>query len=445
MLAMKIQDLTTEELKNLRTEELKNAVPAGPPAGRAGRQERTWFIRSYVHTFFGFLVFLFLSLSWLWVISGQVIAEEKPDELYFINKMGLMWLQEGDRGAMGFIWRPGIMHGRLKMGLDVNVLLSDQQIPGLDRAILRYAEYDTEGTGFRYGEIEDVSLGYGLLMSNYSTNNPGSTLISNRALGLKTYYTSDLVAAYSIATVGSVFGLRFTERIYPNLILGETYVFDSNGIQNVQTGSGTVNIPSESGGSLDLTIPILGTRFLGGEPSFYSELAYLSGRGLGLAAGVVLKYELLNLGATYLRAERVMTHQNFVPRYFNEQYEVNPLNLSSAEAYSSKEGYLFQLKTILFNLIKLTTTYEDYSGSNPVLGVDLEIQPTKQGYGKLSFLQANFQGIRYIPAESSGIVMAKFAYKLDELTSVGVLYKQATDPSQYKVTHSKMFSIQRIF
>jgi hypothetical protein len=297
----------------------------------------------------------------------------------------------------------------------------------------------------KYGPVERTTLGYGLLMNNYASDDLGPMLPSNRQMGIKAYYNSHSFAFVGLATASSLYGFRFTQQFDSRYILGQTYVYDGNGLTDIKVGTAMVNYTQESGLSFDLTVPV-DRIILGGKPSIYSEVAFLSGRGSGLSLGFFNEYDLLNLGTTYFRAERIFTTGNFVPRYFNEQYEVNPMDLANSPiANKSKDGYLLQVKTVLFDAFRLKTTYEDYEESNPLLSMQLDFPSSRQGFATLAYYQVNFQGVRTMPVNSGGVVMAKFSHQIEPTLNIEIEYKQVSDPFEARVYDSKVFLVQKIF
>jgi hypothetical protein len=81
----------------------------------------------------------------------------------------------------------------------------------------------------RYGVLENITWGHGLLVKNYTTRPPSSVILSNENAGLKGYVDLDYSKIIAMGTKTNIYGGRIEERVHPFLNLGQHYISDSDG------------------------------------------------------------------------------------------------------------------------------------------------------------------------------------------------------------------------
>jgi hypothetical protein len=356
-----------------------------------------------------------------------------------IGGIGIGWIKVGTREVATIAWRPDFKFGPWGLGADVNLALGDNKPEGYENAVLRYVEYDDLKKGLRYGVLDGVTLGHGLIMKNYSTKVGSQVLLTNEQMGFKGYLDMDKNIVRAMATRSNIYYLRLEQRINPMLTLGEYYVTDSTGRKITQTDGTVKQFPSVSAIGVDARMP------LPANLEGYAEAGQLMNYGNGLSAGVSWAYDIMVANASFL-AEYRLLNKGFVPAYFSADYENNPVDLASAEASgNTKNGYLAQLGVNALGLMSLSLVYEAYQDSNATLTGDLTAkffdQLTVRGYYK----QPNFVDYRSITLEQGAVLGADVAYKVNPYTSLITHYKKAYNPSSGQVEATQYYEIALSF
>jgi hypothetical protein len=352
-----------------------------------------------------------------------------------IGGVSLGWIKVGTREVATLAWRPDFKLGAWGAGFDVNLALGDNKPEGYENAVLRYVEYDDFKKGLRYGILDSVTLGHGLIMKNYSTRVGNSVLPVNEQTGLKGYVDLDKNIVRAMATKSNIYYLRLEQRINPLLTLGEYYVTDTTGRRIIQTDGTTRAFPAISAIGVDAVMPL--PLNLEG----YAEAGQLMNHGNGYAAGVSWGYDLLVANASFL-AEYRMLDKGFVPAYFSADYENNPVDLTSAEASGKpKNGYLAQLGINALGLMNLGLVYEAYQDSNATLTGDLTAKFTDQLMVRGYYKQPNFIDYRSITLEQGAVMGADVAYKVNPYTSLITHYKKSYNPTTGQVESTQYYEI----
>ncbi|MFA5113658.1 MAG: hypothetical protein WC529_05115 [Candidatus Margulisiibacteriota bacterium] len=352
-----------------------------------------------------------------------------------IGGISLGWIKVGSREVATLAWHPDFKFGAWGAGFDVNLALGDNKPEGYETAVLRYVEYDDFKKGLRYGILDGVTLGHGLIMKNYSTRVGNSVLPVNEQTGIRGYIDLDRNVVRAMATKSNVYYLRLEQRVNPLLTLGGYYVTDSTGRKIVQTDGSTRLFPSVSAVGVDAVMPL--PLNLEG----YAEAGQLMNHGNGYAAGLSWGYDLMVANASFLAEYRVLD-KGFVPAYFSADYENNPVDLASAEASgSTKNGYLAQLGVNALGLASLSLIYEAYQDSNATLTGDLTAKFTDQLTVRGYYKQPNFVDYRSITLEQGAVLGADVAYKLNPYTSLITHYKKSYNPVTGQVEATQYYEI----
>jgi hypothetical protein len=352
-----------------------------------------------------------------------------------IGGMSLGWIKVGTREVATLGWHPDFKFGAWGAGLDVNLALGDNKPDGYEGAVLRYAEYDDSKKGLRYGILDGVTLGRGLIMKNYSTRVGNSALPVNEQTGLKGYVDLDQNVVRAMGTKSNIYYLRLEQRINPLLTVGEYYVTDSTGRRIVQTDGTTRQFPAVAAVGVDAIAP-LPMNFEG-----YAEAGQLLNHGNGYAAGLTWGYDLMVANVSFL-AEYRMLDKGFVPAFFSADYENNPVDLASAEASGKpKNGYLAQVGVDALGLMSLGLVYETYQDSNSTLTGALTAKFTDQLTVKGYYKQPNFVDYRSITLEQGAVMGADVAYKVNPYTSLITHYKKAYNPTTGQVESTQYYEV----
>ena len=352
-----------------------------------------------------------------------------------IGGVSIGYIKVGTSEVATLGWHPDLKFGPWGLGGDVNLAMGDNKPSQLETAVLRYVEYDDLKKGLRYGVLDGLTLGHGLIMKNYTSRLGNQVLQTNEQMGFKGYLDLDQYVVRAMGTKNSIYYFRLEERINPMLTLGEYYVTDSTGRAITQTDGSTRQFPSISAIGVDATVP-LPANFEG-----YAEAGQLLNHGSGFSAGLSWAYNAMVADASFL-AEYRMLDKGFVPSYFGSDYNINPIDLASAEASGkAKNGMLAQLTVNALGLASLKAVYESYQDSNSSLTADLAAKLSEQISVRGYYKQPNFVDYRSITLEQGAVLGADVAYKINPNMSLVTHYKQAYNPTKGIVESSQYYEI----
>jgi len=241
-----------------------------------------------------------------------------------------------------------------------------------------------------------------------------------------------------MSTWSHIYALRLTERITPWLILGQSYVTDTDGPRVVLPDGSSVQNPAVSGMAADASVP-LPLNFEG-----YAEAAQLFGHGSAATVGIDWAMDALVLSAAFDAGYRIVD-RSFVPGYFGPDYEINPIDFTSYEASGqSKNGYIADLKLVATNLLRLNAVYESDCGSNASLYADAytELDRITASY---YYKQPNFADLRSLTYEEGAITGGSLGYKITPNLIAAVNFKNAYDPVLGKVVESRYYEVKLAF
>ena len=383
--------------------------------------------------FLGFVICLYLA-SCILGFSSSVWAMDGA----LSNGISLGYIKAGTAEVAAISWRPDLKVGPWALGLDVNLPMGDKKPEGYDSIVFRYAEFNDGQKGLRYGILEGVTWGKGLLMKNYSTRVAGPITQNNQQTAFNGFLNADRVGVQFMSTWSHIYAARLTERVNPMLVLGQSYITDADGPSIKQPDGTTIHYPSVSGAALDASVP-LPLNFEG-----YAEAAQLFGHGTGLTFGINWGMEALVFAAAFDAGYRSLDNK-FVPGYFNADYETNPVNLSSYEATGqSKNGYIAELNLLAGKFFKANALYEAYNGSNAALTAAAEGEMDKL-YAQIYFKQPNFEDFRSLTYEQGAITGGALGFKVNPNTLLVVNYKKAYDPVLGSVVESQYYEAKLLF
>lgn len=356
----------------------------------------------------------------------------------FSNGISLGMLNTGTANTGLASWNPDIGLGAFKLGLGINVPFNDPTGRVVDNIVVRYAQYDSRRWGFRYGVISNYTLGYGLLVNNYTSAQTG-IIQSNQQSGLRVYYKQDIYGAEGMGTWSKFQAVRLTEEIMPRLVLGQYYAGDSDGINFLRPDGTRVVYPSQSGFGIDAGYSV----WNGG--TVFAEYAKMNNHGSGISAGFNQDMGIL-IGRANFRAERRLIDRNFVPGYFNENYETDPIDIASYEASNtSKNGYKVQLGATVLSLGNIWAVLEGYEGSNTTLKGYASAKIGDLYFAEAGYSQQNFIDARSLTLDQGAVITGKLGYKVNPFTTVIANYKQYYDPAAGKVVYTQWYEIALSF
>lgn len=386
------------------------------------------------------LGFVNLALAEIPVTTTVTSSTGGPTQLQSnIGGISIGYIKVGTHEVATLAWRPDFKFGPWGLGADVNLALGDNKPVNYENVVLRYVEYDDSKRGLRYGVLDGVTLGHGLIMKNYTTRVGSQVLLTNEQMGFKGYLDMDKYIVRGMGTRSNIYYARVEERINPMLTLGQYYVTDTTGRRIIQTDGTTRTFPSISAIGVDAIAP-LPANF-----EAYAEAGQLMNHGNGITAGLSWAYNMMVADASFLAEYRVLD-KGFVPAYFSADYENNPVDLASAEASgNTKNGYLAQLGVNALGLASLSLIYEAYQDSNATLTGDLTAKFTDQLTVRGYYKQPNFVDYRSITLEQGAVLGADVAYKVNPYTSLVTHYKKAYNPTTGQVESTQYYEIALSF
>ncbi len=353
------------------------------------------------------------------------------------NGISLGYIKAGSAEVVALAWRPDFKLGPLGVGLDVNIPMGENKPQGYDSVVLRYAEFNDGQKGLRYGMLDGVTWGRGLLMKNYSTRTAGPIAQNNEQTAFKGFVNADRVGVQFMTTWSHIYAVRLTEKVNPILTLGQSYITDTDGPSILEPNGARVHYPSVAGAALDASVP-LPLNFEG-----YAEAATLFDHGSGTTFGITWGMEAMIFSAAFDAGYRSLD-KKFAPGYFSADYETNPINLSSYEANGKdKNGYVAELKVLAANVLKLDALYEAYNGSNTALTANAAAELDRLT-ASVYFKQPNFQDFRSLSLEQGAIVWYALGYKINPNTLLVGNYKKAYDPVLGRVVESQYYEVRLV-
>ena len=357
----------------------------------------------------------------------------------FSNAGGFGIVNNGGISAPVLRWTPDFRYGPIALGIDINFTLNNAAAAGVDNLVVRHLEYSSPKWGAKYGLLTNITYGSGLLMNNYTAVLKGGVIPSDQQGALRAYYNEGIFGVEVLGTWSRVYGARVTEQVLPYLTLGQYFVGDGDGINQVRP-DGTIKVfPSQSGWGVDAVAPFL----LGS--NVFAEYARLNNHGGGFSAGIMAGYDLILTRLTFKAEKRSLDH-NFVPEYYNEEYETNPVDIVSYEAAGiSRDGYKLSLAGDVLGTGKFWAVLESYNGSNSALKAEALANLGSQYFAAAGYYQPNFVDARSLDYKEGAIMTTKLGYKVNPFTQVIANAKSAYDPDQGKVVVTQWYEVALTF
>ena len=370
--------------------------------------------------------------------QSTTVVSASDDSTQFNSSVGGMsigYVKVGSVEVGNIAWHPDFKLGPWGLGLDVNVALSENKPADYEHVVMRYVEYDDGKRGLRYGVIDSLTWGHGLLLDGYSTRLTSSVLLNNSMMAAKGYLDMGQYVIRALTTKTGVNAIRAEERVNPLLTLGQTYITDSDGV----TIPGTTTNQRVSGLGVDATVP-MPFNF-----EYFAEYAQLVDHGGGLGTGVSWGQDFMVAAADFTLAYRLLDNR-FVPGYFNADYETNPVNLTSAEATgNAKNGWLGKLGIKALGLATLNVRYENYNESAAALNADLSAKLPQEVEVTGYYQQPSFADFRSLTLEEGAILGGSIAYPVNPYTKVVMHVKRYYDSSTQQVVEDQYYEMQLNF
>lgn len=371
----------------------------------------------------------------VFILSSSVFALD-TSLTSLSNNMVLGYITSGSTQTATVAIRPDLKWGPWNLGLDVNIPLTQSQTPpNYDAIVLRYAEYNDGQKGLKYGAVENITWGRGLLMKNYSSRAAGPIVLTNKQVALTGFYSADRVKFQFLDTWSHIYALRLTEKIHPMVTLGQSVITDADGVLVVQTDASQKQYPSVTGMSADLAVPLP----LNAEG--YAEIAQMINHGGGLAYGLNWGFDALVFAASFDLSYRTFDKQ-FVPGYFNANYETNPIDFASYEASgANKNGTVAQLNVLAGEVFKLGLVYENYSNTKPSFNGEASIGLSNVNIS-VFYSQPDFTDFRSLDFQQGAILREVISYKLNPNMALVLNYKKFYDGTIGSVVESNYYEVK---
>lgn len=372
-------------------------------------------------------------------LCSLACADEGLNSLFY-NTFSLGYLKVRDTESAAAFWRGNLDYQDFFLGVDVNLPSSPKKVPGVDTIVVRSAKYDTGVSGLIYGEIKNLELGQGLLLHSYSSLDKAPVVPGNDGAGLYAYYEGlfDMVDLKAFSTWSHLYGLRVTEDVGV-FTFGQMVIADADGEQ-VKTEGGIVkNIKDESGASFDIWAPIFG------DFDLYSEIASLSSGATGYSFGINWGYDAIvaNVSA---RIEARGLNRGFAPAYFGWGYELNPVDLTSLEAYGmGRSGYYAEFRGQVFNFFGATIAYEGYDDSNGAFFLDSWVKITQPLVISAYIKQPNFVAYRGTSFYDGMLLGGRVSYDISPSMYLATEAKKGFNPDIGEVEESALAEVGLMF
>lgn len=259
--------------------------------------------------------------------------------------------------------------------------------------ILRFAEYGRRGDPFyaRLGELVGVTLGHGTVVDRYYN----TVDIDHYQTGLEVHVDAwhgggqvmldNLIDPNILALRGFVRPLAFLDvpAIFQRFVFGVTYASDYQAPSRIRANAdGTARVTGDVELAVDTEVVTVYGFDLGWEVlrhevvdiTPYFDVNFLDRMGAGVHLGVLTNFRLPSDTFLFTRLEyRYLTNQ-YSAAYFNSLYEIERFRfrggvpklgylLDGGEG-SERHGFYGELTLLLFRLVTVTVTYEDYDGPN---------------------------------------------------------------------------------
>lgn len=320
----------------------------------------------------------------------------------------------------------------VKVGIDVNYVIADKTDKdklgdtGKNPVVLSWVEYEREPLKARWGVLQNMTLGHGLVMNNYtSASTQESALWTNKDKGAYVTYKpeGEMWGGTLMGTYSGVWGLRGVydvPSVREGFEIGATYVTDNDDHDDVSVTG------------LDLKFPLFA------KVDLIAEYADVSSGGSGLLTGFDLGLgENLKWTTQYRDFDR-----DFIPSFFDAHYEIDSscreANLAGCGTIvlptTDQNGFFSKLYGKLGDPLGFSVSYEKYDKTEPrligVASIDLSKGGEATGYGAIKgSLMAEQKNFRLTSASDKNTVITGTAsMPVSEYLSLLVTYKRLYQP-----------------
>ncbi len=359
----------------------------------------------------------------LFLLSFQFLQSQglrdMKDNNQFTGGLGLSWIN-GEPYYL-FNLSPDISFGKFGIGLDVNFRidrngnLRNEDFNSFSDylSLIKYVRYGQKRDPFyiRVGGLDRAILGQGNIVYYY--NNRAS--YDNRKIGIELdidFGQFGFESVYGDLSGKGLFGVRgytrplqFTELgkipVIGKLEVGGTFATDLNdyaGVTNAMIDPATrsMRILSDEGNisivGLDALLPLIRSKII--NVDLYSNFTKILKFGSGATIGTGFSFNGLGIVTLDMKFERWFNGDEFIPRYFNQFYEVNRLRVDSttgflgsraAELKASKSlgnSYFGELLIGVLNFVQIYGSYSRYDkiSNSGILRLETGLSPKTASY-----------------------------------------------------------------
>jgi len=395
------------------------------------------------------------------------------DPNQFAGGLGLTWVN----GEPYYLFNvsPDLSFGKFGVGLDVNLRIDkngslrkeDFNTTSDILSLIKYVRYGHKRDKFyvRVGGLDRSILGQGNIVyyynnrASYDNRKIGVELdIDFGKFGFESVY-GDLSGKGLLGIRGYTRPLQFTDLrsvpIIGKLEIGGTFATDLNdhsGITNAVIDPATKNLKvlSDEGNisivGLDALLPVFRSRIL--NIDLYSNFTKILKFGSGATVGAGFSFNGLGLVNVDLKFERWFNGDQFIPRYFNQLYEVNRLRVDSTTGFlgsraaelknarSLGNSYFGELLVDVLNFVQLYGSYSRYDkiSNSGILRLQSDLAPKNASFVFRAYYdKIGIQDEKDIfTLDERSILTAELGYKPLSYLLVSFLYQWTFAPEYDK-------------
>jgi hypothetical protein len=395
------------------------------------------------------------------------------DPNQFAGGLGLTWVN----GEPYYLFNvsPDLSFGKFGVGLDVNLRIDkngslrkeDFNTTSDILSLIKYVRYGHKRDKFyvRVGGLDRAILGQGNIVyyynnrASYDNRKIGVELdIDFGKFGFESVY-GDLSGKGLLGIRGYTRPLQFTDLrsvpIIGKLEIGGTFATDLNdhsGVTNAVIDPATKNLKvlSDEGNisivGLDALLPVFRSKIL--NIDLYSNFTKILKFGSGATVGAGFSFNGLGLVNVDLKFERWFNGDQFIPRYFNQLYEVNRLRVDSTTGFlgsraaelknarSLGNSYFGELLVDVLNFVQLYGSYSRYDkiSNSGILRLQSDLAPKNASFVFRAYYdKVGIQDEKDIfTLDERSILTAELGYKPLSYLLVSFLYQWTFAPEYDK-------------
>jgi hypothetical protein len=416
------------------------------------------------------------TVALFFIISFNVYSQslrDLKDPNQFAGGLGLTWVN----GEPYYLFNvsPDLSFGKFGVGLDVNLRIDkngslrkeDFNTTSDILSLIKYVRYGHKRDKFyvRVGGLDRAILGQGNIVyyynnrASYDNRKIGVELdIDFGKFGFESVY-GDLSGKGLLGIRGYTRPLQFTDLrsvpIIGKLEIGGTFATDLNdhsGVTNAVIDPATKNLKVLSDErnisivGLDALLPVFRSKIL--NIDLYSNFTKILKFGSGATVGAGFSFNGLGLVNVDLKFERWFNGDQFIPRYFNQLYEVNRLRVDSTTGFlgsraaelknarSLGNSYFGELLVDVLNFVQLYGSYSRYDkiSNSGILRLQSDLAPKNASFVFRAYYdKVGIQDEKDIfTLDERSILTAELGYKPLSYLLVSFLYQWTFAPEYDK-------------